>query len=232
MIRIRQSTARGHYNFGWLDTYHTFSFGEYLDRNYMGFRSLRVINEDRIMPDKGFAMHSHQDMEIITYVMEGTLEHKDSMGNTSLIHPDEFQHISAGTGITHSEYNVSKNEEVHLLQIWISPRQTGLAPSYEQKKVSQEEKRNRLCLVAEGFGHTGPFNIHQGLKLFICLLDRKQKIQHDFVDGHAGWVQVMRGAVRVNDVLLTAGDGAFVEQEEKINLVSEMRAEILFFDMA
>lgn len=232
MITLRPSHERGHANHGWLDTYHTFSFGEYYDPGHMGFRDLRVINEDRVQPGTGFGTHSHRDMEILTYVLEGELEHKDSMGNGSVIRPGELQRMSAGTGVTHSEHNHSKSEPVHLLQIWIVPEQRGLKPGYEQRSFPLEEKRGHLRLIAARDGRGGAVTVHQEVDLFAALLDRGEVVAHRLNPGRHAWVQVARGAVMLNGVSLKAGDGAAISEEETLEVSASDASETLLFDLA
>jgi redox-sensitive bicupin YhaK (pirin superfamily) len=232
MLTVRQAKDRGHFNFGWLDTSHTFSFGDYYDPRFMGFRSLRVINEDRVHPGKGFPTHPHRDMEIITYVLEGSLEHKDSMGTGSVIRPGEVQRMSAGWGITHSEANHSRDESVHLLQIWIMPNERGIRPGYEQKMYAVEEKRGRLRLIASPDGRDDSVMIHQDTSLYATLLEPGQDVVHRLNGKRHAWVQVARGAVSVNGQLLSQGDGAAVSDEETVSLVGHEAAEVLLFDLA
>jgi quercetin 2,3-dioxygenase len=231
MLTIRRAAERGHFDFGWLDTYHTFSFGDYYDPRFMGFRSLRVINEDWVHPARGFPTHPHRDMEIITYVLEGGLAHKDSMGNGSSILPGEVQRMSAGTGVTHSERNDSPDEPVHLLQIWITPREHGIKPSYEQKAFGEDEKRNRLRLVASPDGREGSVTIHQDAEVYATLLDAGQSVTHTLGEGRHAWVQVARGAIEVNGQRLDTSDGAAVSGERELRLVGVEPAEILLFDL-
>jgi quercetin 2,3-dioxygenase len=231
MITIRKAEERGHFDFGWLNTYHTFSFGEYYDPRNMGFRSLRVINEDFVHPGRGFPTHGHRDMEIITYVLEGGLAHKDSMGNGSIIRPGDVQRMSAGTGVRHSEANPSKDESVHLLQIWILPNEEGIEPGYEEKKFDDEEKRGRLRLVASPDGANGSVSIHQDARLYVTLLDTEQQVAYQSdVDRHA-WIQVARGAIEVNGQTLKQGDGAAISQERELKLVGKEPSEVLLFDL-
>ncbi len=230
MIRIRKAEERGHFNHGWLDTYHTFSFADYYDPQFMGFRSLRVINEDRVQPGRGFGTHSHRDMEIVTYVLEGGLEHRDSMGTGSVIRPGEVQRMSAGTGVLHSEINPSRSEPVHLLQIWILPERRGIKPEYEQKAFPAEERKGKLRLVASHDGKDGSLTIHQDAKLFAATLTDGQTINYDLQQGRYAWLQVARGSVDVNDQTLRAGDGAAIEDERTITLQGR-DAEVLLFDL-
>lgn len=229
MITIRHAKDRGHANHGWLDTNHTFSFADYYDASFMGFRALRVINEDRVKPGVGFGKHAHRDMEIISYVLEGTLAHSDSMGTGSEIKPGEVQRMSAGTGVTHSEMNPSSEEPVHFLQIWIIPAQPGISPSYEQKKFEDEERRNTLRLVASPDGSEGSVTIHQDVRLYSTLLDGAS-VTHEFQSNRYGWLQVTRGEVDVNGQTLQAGDGAAISDESSITLAGR-GAEVLLFDL-
>lgn len=232
MITIRRAKERGHFNFGWLDTSHTFSFGDYYDPRFMGFRSLRVINEDHVRAGSGFPTHPHRDMEIITYVLEGELAHKDSMGTGSVILPGEVQRMSAGWGVTHSEFNHSKEQGVHLLQIWIMPDQYGIRPGYEQKAYTAEEKQGRLRLIASPDGRDDSVKIHQDTALYATLLEPGQEVVHELKEKRHAWVQVARGSVKINGQLLSQGDGAALSDESKVSLVGEEAAEVLLFDMA
>jgi redox-sensitive bicupin YhaK (pirin superfamily) len=233
MIQVRKSQERGHADHGWLNTYHTFSFDTYYDPAFMGFRSLRVINEDRVAGGQGFGMHPHRDMEIITYVLEGALEHRDSMGNRGVIKPGEVQHMSAGTGVRHSEYNASETDPVHLLQIWIMPEQPGIKPEYEQQPLDREAARGKLLQVAGPKGDGGALTIHQDAKLYATILGQGEAAQHQFGNGRCGWVQVARGAVNLNGTALRAGDGAAVANEHEITLTgADREAEVLLFDLA
>jgi redox-sensitive bicupin YhaK (pirin superfamily) len=229
---VRQAKDRGHFNFGWFDTYHTFSFGDYYDPRFMGFRTLRVINEDRVHPGRGFPTHPHRDMEIITYVLEGSLQHRDSMGTGSVIRPGEVQRMSAGSGVTHSESNSSRDESVHLLQIWIMPDQYGIRPGYEQKMYAAEEKQGRLRLIASPDGRDDSVKIHQDTSLYATLLEKGQEVAHTLNAKRHAWIQVARGAVSLNGQLLTQGDGAAVSDEGALALVGQESAEVLLFDMA
>ena len=219
-IRVRRAAERGHAQYDWLDTWHTFSFDTYYDPAQMGFRALRVINEDRVQPGQGFGMHGHRDMEIITYVLEGALEHRDSLGTGSVLRPGEFQHMSAGTGIRHSEFNPSSTEPVHLYQIWLLPNQKGLPPSYEQKTFPEDEKRGRLRLVASPDAQDGSLLIHQDARVYLSTLDGDQEIQHDLRPGRHAWLQVLRGAVELNGQLLHASDGAAVSDVTKLSILA------------
>jgi len=233
MIQIRPAKERGHANHGWLDTYHTFSFSDYFDPKHTGFRSLRVINEDWVSGGHGFPTHPHQDMEIITYVLEGSLEHKDSMGTGSTIRPGEIQKMSAGTGIRHSEFNPSKTEAVHLLQIWILPEKKGLKPMYEQKAVPAEEKKGRLRLLGSPEGGDGRVTIYQDAKLYATELAPGDSVQHELESGRYAWVQVARGTISLNGKTLLAGDGAAVTDEQKLELAGVGdKSEVLLFDLA
>lgn len=232
MITIRKAEERGHFDFGWLNTYHTFSFGDYYDPRNMGFRSLRVINEDFVHPGRGFPTHGHRDMEIITYVLEGGLAHKDSMGNGSIIRPGDVQRMSAGTGVRHSEANPSRDESVHLLQIWILPNEEGIEPGYEEKKFDDEEKRGRLRLVASPDGQDGSVSIHQDARLYVTLLDAEQQVAYEADAARHAWLQVARGAIEVNGQPLKQGDGAAVSQERELRIVGQEPSEVLLFDLA
>lgn len=232
MIKIRKAKHRGHFNFGWLDTYHTFSFGDYYDPSYMGFRSLRVINEDFVHAGRGFPTHSHRDMEIITYILEGALEHRDSMGNGSVIRPGDVQRMTAGTGVSHSEANPSSENPVHLLQIWILPQERGLEPGYEQKAFSDEQKQGGLCLIASADGRDGSVAVHQDVSVYAAVLDNKQSVNHQLAANRHAWIQVARGAVVVDGEDLDQGDGAAISGESEFTVSGRNQAEILLFDMA
>ncbi len=232
MITLRKSVDRGHLNHGWLDTYHTFSFGDYYDPAHMSFRALRVMNEDRVAPGKGFGMHGHRDMEIVTYVLSGALQHKDSLGHGEVLRPGELQRMSAGSGIRHSEFNPSVTDEVHLYQIWLLPRAAGLEPSYEQKAFSDEERHNRLRLVAAPTGEDGSLTIQQDARLYLATLDTGTKLTHDFTPGRRAWLQVLRGAVNLNDQPLATSDGAAVSDESQLIITATEPAEVLLFDLA
>ncbi|WP_354634671.1 pirin family protein [Planktothricoides raciborskii] len=231
MLTIRKSQERGHANRGWLDSYHTFSFASYYDPNFMGFGNLRVINEDRVQPKMGFPTHSHQDMEIVTYVIEGALEHKDSMGNSSVIRPGEVQRMSAGTGVSHSEYNHSDNELVHLLQIWILPEKKGLPASYEQKMYSPAEKIGQLRLVGSRDGRDGSVTIHQDVNLYASLLAAGDKIESEIKRDRLIWLQLIKGQITVNNQAISAGDAVAMVDELTIILSAESDAEFLLFDL-
>jgi redox-sensitive bicupin YhaK (pirin superfamily) len=231
MITIRKAEERGHFDFGWLNTYHSFSFGDYFDPKHTRFRTLRVINEDFVQAGHGFPTHGHRDMEIVTYILQGALEHRDSMGTGSIIRRGDAQRMSAGTGVTHSEANPSRDEPVHLLQIWIFPREQDLKPEYEEKKFSDDEKRNRLRLIVSPDGSEGSVKIHQDAKIFASLLDESQEVVHSLENGRSAWLQVAAGSVRLNDVALKRGDGAAVTQESKLRITAQEPAEILLFDL-
>ncbi|MFA7061748.1 MAG: pirin family protein [Pedobacter sp.] len=232
MLRIRKATERGHADNGWLNTYHTFSFAGYYDQKHMGFRDLRVINEDRVQPKEGFPTHPHRDMEIITYVLEGALEHKDSMGNGSVIRPGEVQRMSAGTGITHSEFNHSGSELVHFLQIWILPEKDGVTPSYEQTFFPDEEKRKNLQLIASRDGRNGSVTINQDVNLYAALIEPGEEIAHVIPEGRYAWLQVARGSVEINGNHLEQGDGAAVSDDNQLIVTGKETAEVLLFDLA
>ncbi|MDT4968149.1 MAG: quercetin 2,3-dioxygenase [Acidobacteriota bacterium] len=232
MIKLRKSKDRGHFDLGWLDTYHSFSFDRYHDPRFMGFRSLRVINEDRVQPGEGFPTHGHSDMEIITYVLEGALEHKDSMGTGSVIRPGDVQKMSAGTGVRHSEYNGSKAEFVHLLQIWIIPDTMGIKPDYQQKRFEDEEKRGRLRLIVSPDGDEGSVTISQDARVYATLLAPSQQVVHHLEPNRHAWVQAARGAIELNGHHLFQGDGAAVSAESKLTMTGRDAAEILLFDLA
>jgi len=232
MITIRKSSDRGHFDHGWLKTHHTFSFAEYYDAQWMGFRTLRVINEDWVQPGEGFGTHPHRDMEIITYVLEGALEHKDSMKNGSVIVPGEVQRMSAGKGVTHSEYNHSKVDPVHLLQIWILTEKNGIEPEYEQKTFSDEEKRGRLRLIASRDGRDGSVTTHQDTDLYATILSAGQKVQHVLNPARHAWIQVAAGNVMVNGQRLEAGDGAALSEEKSVVLTAKDSSEVLVFDLS
>jgi redox-sensitive bicupin YhaK (pirin superfamily) len=232
MINVRHAKERGTANFGWLDSRHTFSFGDYYDPKQMGFGPLRVINEDRVSPGKGFGTHGHRDMEIISYVLEGALEHKDSIGTGSVIRPGDVQVMSAGTGIRHSEFNHSKTEPVHFLQIWVVPDREGIAPRYEQKTFPDADKRGRLRLVGSSDGRDGSVVIYQDVELFAATLDAGAQVTHALSAARKGWVQVVRGTVVMNGQDLDAGDGAAVEGEPRLIVTAKTDgAEILVFDL-
>ncbi|NEU73331.1 pirin family protein [Hassallia byssoidea VB512170] len=228
---IHDRNARGHSKIGWLDSYHTFSFGNFSDPNRMGFRSLRVINDDRVVPGAGFGTHGHRDMEILTYVLEGALEHKDSLGTGSVILPGEAQVMSAGTGITHSEYNHSQTEPVHFLQIWILPDQQGLKPRYEQKAFPIEEKRGKLRLIAAKDGRDGAVTIHQDVNLYTSVLEPGDVVNYHVQPHRYAWLQIAQGIATLNGEELRAGDGVQISVEEQLEISTEVGAEILLFDL-
>ncbi len=231
MITVRHRQERGQTLLDWLDSRHTFSFGDYYDPAHMGFASLRVINDDRIAPGAGFGRHPHRDMEILTYVLAGSLEHRDSLGTGSVIRPSDVQRMTAGTGILHSEYNHSPTEPVHLLQIWILPEQGGLRPGYEQKTFPESERRGRLRLVASRDGREGTITVRQDVDLFAALLGPGDAVTHALRPGRRAWVQVATGAVTLNGQPLQAGDGAAVEDEPVLRLTADGPAEVLLFDL-
>ena len=233
MIIVRPAQERGHANFGWLDSKHTFSFGSYYDPSQMGFSSLRVINEDKVSPGQGFGTHSHQNMEIISYVLQGALEHKDSIGNGSVIRPGDVQRMSAGTGIAHSEFNASTRDPVHFLQIWIQPERAGIQPSYEQKNFSLEEKQGKLKLVASPDGREDSVTIHQDANLHVAVLNKGDLVNHSVEKNRSLWLQIARGSAEINGQVLQAGDGAAITQEKNIELAATNDdTEILLFDLA
>ena len=230
---LRPANERGHADFGWLDSRHSFSFGEYHDPAHMGFGPLRVINDDRVAAGAGFPTHGHRDMEIISYVLEGGLEHKDSIGTGSVIRPGDVQRMSAGTGIQHSEYNASKTAPVHFLQIWILPEQRGQTPSYEQKNFTLDDKRGRLRLVGSRDGRDGSVVIHRDVDLYCTVLSTDESVAHPLKAGRIAWVQVAHGSVQVTGTLLNEGDGLAMADEAAITLIGQSNtAEVLLFDMA
>lgn len=233
MITIRPQDQRGVANFGWLDSRHSFSFGHYYDPQHMGFASLRVINEDKVIPGKGFGTHGHQDMEIISYVLSGELEHRDSMGNGSVIRPGDVQRMSAGTGVRHSEFNASKINPVHFLQIWIMPEQKGLKPSYEEKNFSSKIKQGKLTLVGSRDGRDNSVTIHQDVNLYLGSLTQSDRITQQIGNNRAVWLQVTKGKINLGDRLLQAGDGAAITEESEIAIAGhDLNSEILLFDLA
>ncbi|MBW4618979.1 MAG: pirin family protein [Cyanosarcina radialis HA8281-LM2] len=231
MIAIRSAQERGHANHGWLDSYHTFSFGSYYDPNHMGFRSLRAINEDRVAPGEGFATHSHRDMEILTFVLDGAVEHKDSMGNKGTIRPGEIQRMSAGTGVSHSEYNPSNTELTHFLQIWILPDRTGLTPSYEQIAFPLAERLNQWRLIASPDGRDGSATIHQNVEVYTAVLEPERQISYKLDRDRYGWLQVARGVILLNGQPLEAGDSVAIERGQSFTIRASQDAEILLFDL-
>jgi redox-sensitive bicupin YhaK (pirin superfamily) len=232
MITLRPASARGHANHGWLDSFHSFSFADYYDPEHMGYSSLRVINEDRVKPGMGFGTHGHRDMEIVSYVLEGALEHKDNMGTGAVIVPGDIQRMSAGRGVMHSEFNASRERDVHFLQIWIQPAVRGIAPSYEQANVPVAAKRGKLALVAGPEGSGAAVTIHQDAKLYAALLDGAERVRHELAAGRRAYVHVARGSVHVNGTPMSAGDGARLDDESTITLDRGDAAEILLFDLA
>lgn len=231
MMVIRRAEARGHKDYGWLDTRHTFSFGDYYDPEHMGFRTLRVINDDRVAPGAGFPSHGHRDMEIVTYVLEGAIAHKDSLGNGSVIRPGDVQRMSAGTGIIHSEYNHSTTEPLHLLQIWILPDQKGLPPGYEQKVSDPQELRAHLRLIASPDGSEQSVRIHQDARLYATVLGEGERVSHVLAPTRHAWVHVARGTVRLAGAELKEGDGAAIS-EQAIEFEGITQAEVLLFDLS
>jgi redox-sensitive bicupin YhaK (pirin superfamily) len=231
MITLRKAGARGHADHGWLDSHHSFSFADYYDPAHMGFRNLRVINEDRVAPGKGFGTHPHRDMEIVSYVLEGGLQHRDSMGTGSVIRPGDVQRMSAGRGVTHSEFNASRTESVHFLQIWILPEKGGIDPSYEQKTFSSEEKNGRLRVVASPEGRDGSVTINADATLYAGTFGEGQGAELALAPRRNAWVQVVRGRVRLNGTELAEGDGAAVTDEATVHVEGVEGGEILLFDL-
>lgn len=232
MITLRPAEERGHAEHGWLDSYHTFSFADYFDPAHMGFRSLRVINEDRVAPGQGFPTHPHRDMEIISYVLEGQLQHRDSMGTGSVIRPGEVQRMSAGTGVAHSEFNASKSELVHFLQIWLIPDQVGIKPSYEQKAFAHDDLRDRFRLVASPDGRDGSVTIHTNASLYAGAFEDQRSAEFAIPAERHAWLQATRGRVRVNGRELKAGDGAALSEETAVRVEGVDGGEVLLFDLA
>ena len=232
MITVRPAHARGHADHGWLDSHHTFSFANYYDPAHMGFRSLRVINEDRVQPAQGFGTHPHRDMEILSYVLEGALQHRDSMGTGSIIRPGEVQRMSAGSGVTHSEFNASRSELVHFLQIWIVPEARGIQPGYEQRAFTREEKDGRLRLVASRDGRDGSVTIHADAAVYAGLFGEGQRAELPLEAGRHAWVHVARGRVRVQGRELAAGDAVGLSQETGVRIEGVDGGEVLVFDLA
>lgn len=232
MLTIRRAAERGHTDFGWLDSRHTFSFGDYTDYDHMGFHSLRVINDDRVAPGGGFPTHAHRDMEILTWVLAGGLEHRDSLGTGSVIRPGDLQRMTAGAGIRHSEFNASKTEPVHFLQIWVYPERRGLKPGYEQKSFPAADRKGQLRLIASRDGRDGSVSFHQDADVYAAALGLGQKVTHALAPGRAAWVQAATGAVSLNGQRLEAGDGAAVEEETALELVGLEDGETLVFDLA
>ena len=232
MVHIRKADERGHADHVWLNTWHTFSFADYHDPQYMGFRALRVINEDRVQPGEGFGTHPHRDMEIISYVIDGALEHKDSMGNGTVIRPGDVQRMSAGTGITHSEFNHSSEDLVHFLQIWMLPDTKGLEPGYEQKVFSDKEKCGQLRLVASKDGRDGSLTIHQDASMYDSILEEGMEVNYPVPPGRHVWLQVVRGDINVNGVSLGQGDGAGISDETLLKIIAEKDSELLLFNLS
>lgn len=231
MTTLRPSTERGHASHGWLDSYHTFSFANYYDPAHMGVSNLRVINDDTVMPGQGFGTHGHQDMEIVSYVLDGALEHKDSMGTGSVIRPGDIQRMSAGTGVRHSEYNPSATDPVHFLQIWLVPNRTGVQPGYEQKHFPLEERRGRLVLLVSPDGRDGSLSAHQDGLLYGTLLEAGESVAHPLAAGRRAYVHVARGQVAVNGTPLGSGDGATLDDVDHVHLEGLGHAEVLLFDL-
>ncbi len=231
MLIIRKSEDRGKFNYNWLNSAHTFSFSNYYDPNFMGFRNLRVINEDQIKGGGGFPTHSHKDMEIITYVISGGLSHKDSMNNSSIIQPGEVQIMSAGTGITHSEFNYSHTDLVHLLQIWIIPNQIGLNPGYDQRKFNYSQKENQLKLIISPQGKNDSIIIHQDVNIYASVLNSGEQIEYNITNQRYGWVQVIKGKMLINDLEINSGDGVAIQGEDNIVFIGQNPTEFLLFDL-
>jgi quercetin 2,3-dioxygenase len=231
LIDIRKSDERGHANHGWLDSRFTFSFADYFDSEHVQFRTLRVINDDHIAGGGGFPMHPHRDMEIVTYVLEGALEHRDSMGNGSVIRPGDVQYMSAGTGVTHSEFNASKNEPVHLYQIWMFPEKKGLKPVYDQKNFSEAEKQGKLRIVVSPDGREGSVKIRQDNELYAAVLAPGESVRHELQPGRHAYIQVARGSVKLNGKQLAEGDGAAMSEDKAVELTGIKDAEVLLFDL-
>ncbi len=230
-MRIRRSDERGHADHGWLNTFHTFSFADYYDPQHMGFRALRVINQDRVVAGGGFPEHAHRDMEILSYVLEGALEHKDSMGNGSVIRPGDVQRMSAGTGVTHSEQNASKTDPVHFLQMWVVPEKRGLPPSYEQKVFPDAERKGRLRLIGSRQGRDGSLTIHQDVDVYASILDPGDRVRFDLRTGRNVWIQLARGVIQIGGDKLVAGDGASTSDAGPFEIVGVERAELIVFDL-
>ncbi len=231
MITIRKSSDRGHFDHGWLNTYHSFSFARYYDPEFMGFRALRVINEDFVAPGRGFGTHPHDNMEILTYIVSGALEHKDSLGTGSVIRPGDIQRMTAGTGIQHSEFNPSKTEPVHLLQIWLEPAKQGHKPSYDQKHFTEADRRDRLRLIASPDAADGSIKVTEDIRLYASLLSAGKKASIDLKPGRHSWVQLIKGAITVNGTALAAGDGAAISEERGLAITATQDAEFIVFDL-
>ena len=232
MIQVRKSNQRGHADHGWLDTHHTFSFADYYDPEQMGFRALRVINEDRVQPGQGFGTHGHRDMEILSYVLEGGLAHRDSTGGGGVIQPGDVQRMSAGTGVMHSEFNASRSEPVHFLQIWLLPEQRGITPGYEQKHFPADQRQGQLRLIASPDAAEGSLKLHQDARVYTTLLGKGGSVTHTLAPGRYAWIQVARGQVRLGDVVLAYGDGAAISDERSLTLTADSPSEVLLFDLA
>jgi redox-sensitive bicupin YhaK (pirin superfamily) len=232
MFTLRPAAERGHAQHGWLDSHHSFSFADYYDARHMGFRTLRVINEDRVEPARGFGTHGHRDMEIISYVLAGALQHKDSMGNGSVMRPGDVQLMSAGSGVMHSEFNASKEDLVHFLQIWIVPSSAGGQPGYQQQHFSEADRKNRLRLIVAPDGEAGSLTIKQDARLYAAVLDAGQHVSHTLRAGRHAWLQLVHGGVRVGELTLQAGDGLAVSDEHELGIQGTSPAELLLFDLA
>ncbi len=231
MITIRPARERGHDQHGWLDTRHTFSFNDYYDPQHMGFRVLRVVNEDRVQPGQGFGAHGHRDMEILSHVLDGALAHRDSLGNGSVLRPGEFQCMTAGTGIRHSEFNPSEAEPVHFYQIWLLPDRPGLSPRYDQRAFPEDERRGRLRVVASPYGRDGSLTIHQDAEVLLSSLGVGERVTHELRPGRHAWLQVLRGAVQLNNVTLTVGDGSAVSDEPSLTIRANEPSEVMLVDL-
>jgi redox-sensitive bicupin YhaK (pirin superfamily) len=231
-VEIRRAKDRGHAQHGWLESHHTFSFADYYDQKFMGFGDLRVINEDRVQPGRGFGAHSHRDMEIISYVLDGELQHRDSLGTGSIIRPGEVQRMTAGTGITHSEFNPSRDEIVHFLQIWILPARAGLEPAYEQKAFRPKERQGALRLVASADGRDGSVTVHQDVNLYATLLDDEERVRYSIPGGRAAWIHVAQGAAELHGTRLEAGDAAAFREQGAVDVVGRDWADVLIFDLS
>jgi redox-sensitive bicupin YhaK (pirin superfamily) len=232
MLRIRRSADRGYFDHGWLKTHHTFSFSSYYDPKHVNFRSLRVMNEDFVAPGQGFGEHGHKDMEIVTYVLEGALQHKDSLGNGEILRPGEFQRMTAGKGIRHSEFNPSGSEAVHLYQIWLLPERPGLTPSYEQRAFDAAERDDRFRVVASPDARDGSLRIHQDATIHLATLSAGTTLPYAFAAGRHGWLQVLRGKVKIGSEALAEGDGLAISEEPRIDVASDGAAEVMLFDLA
>jgi redox-sensitive bicupin YhaK (pirin superfamily) len=231
MIRKRQANERGHANHGWLDTWHSFSFASYYDRDHMGFRDLRVLNDDTVAPGGGFGTHGHRDMEIVSYVLDGALEHRDSMGSGSVLRHGDVQRMSAGTGVTHSEFNHSREEPLRFLQVWILPQENGTAPGYEEGHFAAEEMAGRLRLLVAPGGRDGALHIHQDARIYASVLEAEQEVRHELAPGRHAWLQVARGGVEINGTGLSSGDGAAISDESTLTIVGREPSELLLLDL-